>query len=116
MSEPLRIDPNALDRYITGNYGEDQFRDHPDDHPSDCAGWWVEPDYEYDPDMGGMITVSVRVECHDDSHAIEQYGEHAFFNDDDEVRLRGCESHGDLDPTSAEDKATLAMCAACRHE
>jgi len=24
----MRLDPEALDRHITGNYGEDQFRDH----------------------------------------------------------------------------------------
>jgi hypothetical protein len=27
MSDPTRLDPVALDRWITGNYGEDQFKD-----------------------------------------------------------------------------------------
>lgn len=27
MSERAQLDPAALDRYITGNYGEDQFSD-----------------------------------------------------------------------------------------
>lgn len=27
MSDPTRLDPVALDRHITGNYGEDQFAD-----------------------------------------------------------------------------------------
>lgn len=34
------MDPGALDRYITGNYGEDQY---PDDHEcSRCGGPWGE--------------------------------------------------------------------------
>ena len=33
MSDYGRIDPGELDRYITGNYGEDELRDEPDDVP-----------------------------------------------------------------------------------
>jgi len=31
MSDPYRLDPVALDRHITGNYGQDQYRDELDE-------------------------------------------------------------------------------------
>ena len=43
------LDRNALDRYITGNYGEDQFSSRPDAWCSDCylplwehGGHWLD--------------------------------------------------------------------------
>lgn len=37
MSDYNRLDAAALDRYITGNYGEDQFRNEPSDEDEECT-------------------------------------------------------------------------------
>ena len=36
----MTFDPAALDRHITGNYGEDQFKDYDEDQPDDEGPSW----------------------------------------------------------------------------
>ena len=45
---------------------------------------------------------------------LEEHGPNAYLNEDDEVRVKGCDAHGSYDPTSERDVRMAAMCGWCR--
>ena len=61
------------------------------------------------------LTVIATRDSEGASHkGLEEHGPNAYLNEDDEVRVKGCESHGSYDPTSERDVRLAAMCGACR--
>jgi len=111
-----RLDRVTIERI--GNYNE-----------GDAAGWHIlRPDresvaggpffsYAAAKERADYLRLSV-MSTRDTEGAphkgLERFGPNAYLNEDDEVRVKGCDAHGSYDPTNSRDVRLAAMCGACR--
>jgi hypothetical protein len=80
----MTLDKQALDRYITGNYGEDQFKGIPDDGPAEAD---ADEDRDFDDHTcaGCKRHIGWDIDADDDGRAVGVFTAYWGYDDGDLV-------------------------------